>query len=59
MAAAVFSATWTLLFAALGGAWIALLGGILAVPSSQGQWLEVEELGAQSTAISGNRDALG
>lgn len=57
MTAAVFSASWALLFAALGGAWIALLGGILAVPSSKGQWLEVEDLGSPSTTLGDNRDA--
>jgi endogenous inhibitor of DNA gyrase (YacG/DUF329 family) len=58
VAATVHPAVWTLLFVALAGAWIALLGGILAVPSSQVQWLEVEEPGAQSTAVGGSRDAM-
>jgi hypothetical protein len=44
IAAAVFPATWTFLFMALGGAWIAVFGGIVAVPRTQGKWLEVEDV---------------
>lgn len=43
IAATVSSAPWTFLFSAIAGAWIALLGGILAVPRDQGKWLEIED----------------